>query len=280
MKEPNPPGDAGAISTTDTAGGASEDSSDLSVFSRPLQRLTVEFRIHRYSAPKGTFTNDGELWKLVTGPLPDAASTLRLADNGFRAAVGLESDREPLRDFLSRVPGLQSVLDQATPDVSRSVELELGSCPPRLVVFYYGVGGTLRGMDFVEAKAKLRLWFELRSVNLRDLRLMVEPELAEPPGEPRWVITEEGARQVPEERGRRFTELGFAALVPDGGFLLLGPTAAVYDRPLLGRPFFTQEEAPGSGRTGDARESIYVISAIVRPQEGRGSLEGSGSGGA
>ena len=128
----------------------------------------------------------------------------------------------------------------------------------------------MQGMDFVEAKANLRLWFDLRSVNLRDIQLSVEPELEEPPGEPRWVMTEEGAKQVPEERRHRFMELGFAALVPEGGFLVLGSTATVYDRPLLARPFFIQEPARDVGEAGVARESIYVISPIVRSQEERG----------
>ena len=235
-----------------------------SVFDRQLLRLAVEFRVHRYTAPKGSFTGESELWKVVTGPLPDAASALRLADNGFRAAIGLESDRNPLSEYLRRVAGLQSAVDDAQPDASRFVELELGACPSRLVVFYYGRTGTLRGLDFQDAQAKLRLWFELRAVNLREVRLELVPTLEEPPGEPKWQMTPEGAKQVPDERRQVFTELAFTAQVPEGGFLVLGATDAVYGQPLLGRPFFIQGPPKDAGEASQERESIYVISPIIR----------------
>ena len=255
------------------------DRASGSVFDRPLRRVSVEFKVHRYSAPKGGFSGRGSggrgIWKLVTGPLPDAATALHLADNGFQAAIGRESDRRPLREFLGGIAGLRSALDYARPDASRHVELDLGPCRQRRqVVFYYGRDGSLRGLDFLEARARLRLAFEMRSVNLKEVWLEVVPELEEPPGPPKWVITEEGAKQVPEERRHTFGDLAFAARIPEGGFLLLGPTDAVHDRPLVARPFFVEQIEDSEDRTLEVRESIYVISPMVRfySEKERGGL--------
>ncbi|MBN2563830.1 MAG: hypothetical protein JXQ75_23190 [Phycisphaerae bacterium] len=235
-----------------------------SVFDRPLQRLSVDFKVLRYSAPKGTFTEDSGLWKLVTGPLLDASMALRAADNGLRAATGRESDRVPLREFLDGIDDLRSTLDYAHPDATRHVELDLGPCETRLVVFYYGQRGALRGLDFLDARAKLRLAFEMGSVNLREVWLELAPEIEEPPGPLRWEITRETARQVPEERRHTFTEVSFAAKIPEGGFLLLGPTEEVYERRLLGRAFFVEVSQNGVDGAAKLRESIYVISPIIR----------------
>lgn len=246
-----------------------------SVFNRPLQRLSVEFKVHRYSAARGTFGPDSPLWRLVTGALPDSAAALRLADNGFRAAVGRESDRAPLREFLGGIADLQSALDHALPDASKQVELDLGRCRPREVVFYYRRGGMLTGLDFVDGRVKLMLTFELRSLSLREVWVRCVPVIEDPPGPLKWRITEEGARQVREERRTVFEDIAFEARIPDGGFLVLGPTPAVYERPLVARPFcvsFAGEDANGRAVL---RESIYCISPIVRSyQQDRSEIGG------
>jgi hypothetical protein len=248
-----------------------------SVFDRPVRRLSVEFTVLRYSAPRGTFSSDEDIWKLVDGPLPDAATALHLADNGFRAAIGRHSDREGLRAFFGGIGELRSVLDHARPDVSRHVELDLGPCPPRLVVFHYELGGRLRGLDFVKARAKLRFAFEMRSLNLHEVWLELVPVIEEPPEPPKWVITEEGAQQVPQERRHVFADLAFAAKIPEGGFLLLGPTAAVHDRPLVARPFFLEASKEAAAGFAGHRESTYVISPIIRSYERGRSDDGAGS---
>jgi hypothetical protein len=263
-EEPSSPASAGP-----SEGGTGRGSP---VFARQLQRLAVEFKVHRFSAPSGTFSSDhADIWKLVTGPLPDAAATFRLTDNGFRAVVGRESDRAPLRGWLDELEGVRSALDTAVPDAAHSVDVEIGACLPRQTVFFFDRQGLLHGLDFVDAKARFRMSFEMRSANLHEVWLEVVPEIEEPPGPPKWVITQQGAKQEPEERRHTFSELTFAAQIPEGGFLLLGPTTAVRHRPLLGSPFFLEQtgvaEKAGAGQdASDIRESIYVISPIIRSQ--------------
>jgi len=242
-----------------------------SIFDRPLTRLVVEFKVHRFSAPRGAFTGDAEIWKKVTGPLPTAAMAQQLADNGFRAAVGRESDRPQLLatlDALQEKGDLRGVPDQALPDANKLIELDLGPCEPRLALFYHDPRGRLRGLDFEDAKAKLLLTFEMRTSNLHEVTLKVIPALEEPPGPPRWVLTPEGtAQQVPEERRHVFSDVALSAQVPEGGFLLLGASDIVYDLPYLGRPFFLEQDAKGAKDAGGQpawRESIYIISPIIR----------------
>lgn len=234
------------------------------LFTRTLQRLVVEFKVHRFSAPEGTFTKNDGLWKVVAGAVADAATAMRLADNGFRAAVGQESDRAAISRWLESVEGVRSSLDVTTPDASRAVEIEVGPCPPRLTVFHYDRRGVLHGQDFSDAKARFRLSFEMRSPNLREVRLELIPEIEEPPGPPKWVITEEGARQVPVEQRHPFVELAFSATIPEHGFLLLGPASSMgARRSLAAQPFLIEELSTADGGV-ERRESIYIISPIVR----------------
>jgi hypothetical protein len=253
-------------------------SEETSIFDRPMTRLAVEIKVHRISAPRGVFTGDAEIWKKVNGPVPAAAMTQQMSDNGFRAAVGMESDRKPLLDALDELSGkvdLRAVPDQAMPDANKLVELVLGPCEPRLTLFYHAPSGRLSGMDFESATAKLLVAFEMRSPNLRELTLKIIPALEEPPGPPRWVISPDGtAQQVPEERRHVFDDVVLTAQIPEGGFLLLGAGDIVYNLPYLGRPFFLQPEVrpDAAGEPPHWRESIYIISPIIRSHTERGGV--------
>lgn len=237
----------------------------LSVFDQPMQRLTVEFKVHRISAKRGTFGKDSPLWKIVTGSLADADTALRLVANGFHVALGRESDRKALLAYLKGLESIQTAVDQVLPDASREVRLELGPCDPRLSLFFYDRQGDLIGREFVNARAGFTWTFEMRSTNLKRIRLRLTPEMEEPPGRPKWEFGPEGvARQVPQERRYRFWDLRFEADIPEEGFLLLAPTPAVYQTPLPARPFFVSSGQRRGSPLEGARESIYIISPIVR----------------
>lgn len=242
-----------------------DDAGADSVFNRPLRRLVVDFKVHRISGSPGSFGTDSPLWKIMTVGLPDAEASLRLSANGFRVAVGRESDRPALKAFIEDIGDLHTAVDRVTPDASKSVYLELGPCDSRQSVFFYDRQGDLHGLGFVDATARFKLAFEMRSSNLKEVWLRLLPELREPPGPPQWKKGADGEfHQTPEQRGRSFVELSLAAKIPEGGFLLLAPTPAVHERPLLARPFFinARPARPGNGAVG--RESIYIISPIVR----------------
>ncbi len=265
---PESPPTGQAAGTGSTNGG---DAPASSVFDRPAQRMTIEFNVHRVSAPRGTFDDKSDLWRIINGQLPDADSVLKLAANGFRAALGRESDRQALVDYLKSVPEPLTVPDHAIPDVSRMVEIEIGPCAPLQSVFYYDERGGLHGMEFQDAKAKFNIAFEIRAAELSEVWLKVIPELEEPPSPPKWEISEDGhARQVPQLRQRMFDEIAFLAKIPEGGLLVLGPTQSVYDQPLLGRPFFVQldDKDPVDGKM---RESIYIINPVIRTGSNQGS---------
>ncbi len=237
----------------------------LSVFDQPMQRLTVEFKVHRITAKRGTFGSDSPLWKIVTGTLADADTALRLVANGFHVALGRGSDRKALLAYLKELESIQTAVDQVLPDASREVRLELGPCDPRLSLFFFNQRGDLIGREFENARAGFTWTFEMRSTNLKRIRLRLTPELEEPPGRSKWEFGPEGIpRQVPQERRYRFGVLRFEADIPEEGFLLLAPTSAVYQMPLPARPFFVSSGQGGGSPLEDARESIYIISPIVR----------------
>jgi hypothetical protein len=253
-----------------------------STYAAAPEQLVVEFNVHRYSAPQSVFTDpDAAVWKLFTTPLPAADMSRRLADNGIRAAVGRESDREPLARALEELresTSLRSAVDHVIPDVSRDVELLLGPTAPRLSVFLFDGQGRLAGQDFEDAQAKFLLNFEMRFANIHEVWLQVVPAIEEPPGPLRWVVTETGDfRQTPEHRRHVFSDVNLRCPVPEGGFVILGPTEKVYDLPYLARPLFLEQAASQAGSGPEWRESIYVISPILRSirQGALGPVDGS-----
>lgn len=254
---------------------------------RPLTRLVVEFSVHRFTAPQGTFSSkDSMIWRVISSPLPSAATTLQLADSGFRAAIGKEPERRAFAEaiaVLREKTEVRSVMDRILPDASREIEIDIGPASwPRLAVFYVNASGSLAGQDFQDAKVKFLMTFAIRPENLKEVWLQLMPAIEEPPGPPRWVgMPGGGFQQVPEQRRRVFSEMTFSAPIPEGGFLLLGPTEIVYERPYLARPFFI-EQAAGSEKKTEVRESVYIISPILRTERegtfGRGGgTTGTGS---
>lgn len=229
---------------------------------QPIRRVTVRLNVLRVTAPSGSFSKNTAIWKTVVGALADAGAAACLRDNGVRAAIGRDSDRAALQRLLDALPDHRSGVDTLLPDMTRLVELNLGPCEPNQRVFHYDRAGHLHGDEFENAKIRLRIAYEVRSARLDDVMLQLMPEVEEPPGPMKWVITEAGAAQVEEERRHSFRELVFGGTIPPGGFLMLGPTADIYQQPLLGKAMFVDSNR-GDGADKEPRESLLIISPIV-----------------
>lgn len=241
------------------------DEGPRAIFSRPMQRLTVHFRVHLVTAPHGTFGNQSRLWSIAATPTADAAGALRQRSNGFLAAVGRESDRPALMEFLDSIDGVKLKMDEVTPDVDKPIVVELGSLGPLCTVFHFDRRGALHGSELMGAVARLILKFDIRSSNLKDVWLEVVPEVEEPPLTTKWVRQPDGElREFPEERKQTFTDMTIAAQIPGGGFLVIGGADRERLRPVLGTVFFTEQQAEGPKSQGTDRDRIYVISPIVR----------------
>jgi hypothetical protein len=247
-------------------------------FDRPAQRLVVEFSVFRWTAPKGVFTDaDSIIWKRVAGVLSSSNTTMHLADSGFRAAIGRESDRSELVDALKELAesvDLRSVIDQVVPDVSRAAEIGIGQLPSRtLTVFYQNGEGRAVGYDFKDARPKLLLSFGMRADNLREVVLRIVPAIDEPPGPPKWVgVAGGGFQQIQEERRKVFTDMEFSATIPEDGFLLIGGMPIIYERPYLGRAFFVEQPAAGMDDES-TRESIFIICPVIHTVADRLGVE-------
>lgn len=245
-----------------------------SVFERPLERLTIEFVVYRIWAPPGTFAKGDEPWSLATGDSPPAEPTLRWTANGFRMAVGRASDRPALQRYLESIEDRKVAEDRTQPDDRRALEIELGAGPAQTTLFCYGPDGRLSGRDFESPKAILRLNYELHALNLREMIVQATPELEEPPGPMKWTIDADGrAREVPQERRHLFGDLAVSVKVPENGFLMIGPTDAAHEMPILGRAFFVDYGGKPTGSDEERRESLYIITPVIRS-----SADESGSG--
>lgn len=238
------------------------------VFSRPMQRLIVQFRVHLITAPAGTFGPDSLLWKIAAASMPTGVDAARQTSNGFRAAVGRESDREGLMQFLDSVEGVKMKMDEITPDLDKPMQIELGACAPLLSIFHFDRAGRLHGSDYADSVARFVLQFDMRSTNLKEVWLRVTPELEEPPGPPKWRRGPDGEfREMPEEHRYFFSDVEMSARIPEGGFLAIGPSPLFADTPTLGRVFFREPETSPKEGLEAARERIYIISPIIRYAE-------------
>ena len=246
---------------------------------RPVRRVSVKLNVVRITAPKGGLSRNRDIWRLVTGALADASVSASLRDNGILAAIGRESDREALTAALEKIPDHRSALDSLEPNEARLVELVLGPCAKNQKVFHYDRAGKLSGNEFSDGQAKLRMAYEVRSARMDDVMLQLMPEIEEPPGPPKWVVSASGATEVREDRRHSFRELVMGGTIPPGGFIMIGPTADVYAHPLLGRAFFVETNRTDPETDDWPRESLVIISPIVTtvgrptPEQGQSPAE-------
>ena len=70
------------------------------------------------------------------------------------------------------------------------------------------------------------------------------------------------------ETAIEFDDLRLTARIPEGGFLLLGPAGTSGDLPLVGSAFFAGASDEGVDEQAKTRESIYVISPVIRSYGG------------
>jgi hypothetical protein len=238
-----------------------------SIFARRPERLVVELEVLRIEAPAGVFGEDAAVWEIPRAPFPNASRLLQLRANGFLVAIGRDSDRTELVQFLGNIPKPAIAKDRVQPDATRLVDVEIGEQKGIVKLFYFDESGSLRGMEVEDPVVRFKLRVEFRSSNLRDIWLELMPELEEPPGPAKWVIgPDERARQVAQERKHAFASLAFGAEIPEGGFLMLGSTTAVFEQPLLARPFFLTSKSSETEDRLRFRDSLYVIRPIVRTE--------------
>ncbi len=242
---------------------AYDDERNIGIFASQPEKLVLEFEVFRISGPPGSFDENSSIWEIASGVLPNVNRNLRLKANGFLVAIGRKSDRELLVDYVEGVKGREVISDRVMPNSARLLDIELARRKGTFSWFQYDASGTLRGVEFKSPLPRFRLRTQFRSTNLRNTWLELMPQLEEPDGPSTWVL-EEGQTPVlaPEKRRHDFDGLAFGVEIPNGGFLMVGPTSAVQDRPLLARAFFL--EGDGKAGEGAQRENIFIIRPIVR----------------
>ncbi len=223
-----------------------------------IRTCTVRFSVLRVEVPGGGLQRIDKIWSMVdTNVIPrDVAATMR--DNGFRIGVGHDSARAPIRAAIDTLPDVRSRDDQVLPGVNKTVEVFITDAQRDMELMWFSPGGGLSGLSFNAARPVLRFGWAIEPPRLSDVIVRVEPEIREPPGRVRYQRLDDMWQLRPEYQGRVFKELAFSVVIPEGGFLMLGPTDDLAGSPKLGRPFFV--EPSGTGQ----RESLYVISPIVR----------------
>jgi hypothetical protein len=223
-----------------------------------VRTCTVRFNILRIEVPGGSLQRIDKIWSMVDTSVvpPDVAATMR--DNGFLIGAGRDEARAPIRAAIDTLPDVRSREDQALPGVNKMLEIFITDAQRDMELIWFTRDGRMPGQSFESARPVLRLGWGIEPPRLNDVVVHVEPEIRELPGRTRYTRLDDLWVLRPEYRGRVFKELGFDVAIPEGGFLMLGPTNDIARYPTIGRPFFTEPAG------GSQRESLYVISPLVR----------------
>ncbi|MFO0973317.1 MAG: hypothetical protein U1A27_07755 [Phycisphaerae bacterium] len=223
----------------------------------PRQRM-VEFSVMRIDLPIGALARADEIWRSVDEAA--VAEPLRgaLRANGFRVGVGGDAARAPILAILNRQAGARTKVQRGAPLGDQPMDIVLTDAARDVDVFFCDPAGHWAGQTFEAAQPVVRLSFTLPPGDFDTVRVRLEPELRQPPGPQRIQRLAGVWDWRPEYRGRIFRELAIEALIPRGGFLMLGPTRDLDGQSLLACPFVVEP------LDGQSRENLLVVSPVLR----------------
>lgn len=249
-----------ANETADAQGQDSTDAeSDSPTATQPAGRLELRFDVLRVQMPAGAVSASEKIWSHIDEDVLSFEEAGRLKRNGFRVGVAGPSDWPPLKSILDTTP--QAVVLQSAVQTRNLAPLavELRDTGEPITFFYYRNDETLTGASFPPGVLQIQIEPALTTGDVGDAVLTVVPELATEPTALRWQITPEGPKQVPVDAGRRFDELAFNVTVPQGWYLVVGPSPRVSEARLVGAAFLVDE------RGGQKTEwLLFITPSVVR----------------
>lgn len=207
--------------------------------------------------PGATATEARRIWTFLRENVTDDETRLRLHRNGLRCGVGHVDDWDAIRAALDPIPGISYY--QTNPvqvPAGFPLALELDNRPRDQTLFYVDEEATLRGATWPDSRNILRIAYAPDPRGPKRLRMQVVPEVHQEVSGWRWVRTEAGLWQVPNQSRQAFNTAAFSVSLAADEFLLIAAADEDAAGILLGNAFFSGERESG-------RYNSYVF---LRPE--------------
>lgn len=182
------------------------------------------------------------IWTHLNESQIDAETSLRLSRNGLRVGVASLSAYEPIRVILESIPRHRAT--QPPPlsvPAGLPLVLEMDAEPHDQTVFCVGTDGVLSGGTWTGSRSVLRVTYNALPRDARRMRFAASPEIVQREEGYRWIRTEAGLWQQPNEKRFVFEAAGFSVELDPGDFVLIGPSELSRSNGIVGGALLSRE---------------------------------------
>lgn len=180
------------------------------------------------------------VWNHIRENVMDDTMRLRLRRNGIRFGIGRVDDWAPIKAVLDSIDG--AIVFQATPLRVPSgfpLALELSPEPRAQTLFYVDASDTLRGNTWPASRNVLTATYVPDPATRDRLLLQIVPQVHQELEGWRWVRTQAGMWQVPNQYRTAFPDAALDLVLGPDEFVLITPDEADGNALLLGNAFLT-----------------------------------------
>jgi hypothetical protein len=161
--------------------------------------------------------------------------------NGFRVGLGGPGTWPPIQAILNAAGPEQIVTGEFFLDPFRSMPIKLSPRPADQTICFFLPGASLSGAEFPNSS---NYWLLRHAIDPDDtdaVLLEFTPEVRQEREGFEWRRTDEGLQQVSVYRGWVGHELACRVAVPPRHYVVIGPSANVSRKGLIGRSFFVRQ---------------------------------------
>ncbi|MGE0479924.1 MAG: hypothetical protein AB7Q17_05565 [Phycisphaerae bacterium] len=206
-----------------------------------LQR-DVRLSVLHVQTPRDHRTRSAKIWAHLQETALDHDTTLRLRRNGLRVGIGRAAWWTAVCAELDAIDG-RRVHELPTVKLVPGIPLgfELDESPREQTIFVVEPDGVLSGQTWPDSRNSLSATFRIDAKLADRVHVTIVPEVRQRLSGWRWVRTEAGMMQVPEEGGQQFTAAAFTLPLDPGQFGVIAPTENADLFGLIGSVFLTTE---------------------------------------
>ena len=202
--------------------------------------LEPHFDVFWCRLPGGMVSQSERIWNLTEELWLSPEQSVQLRRNGLRAGLLAESSWTAVRAILESADVRWQSASQ-TLRYSDYLSLKIGRHPDLAPVFAFAPDGTLYGGRFLAGARYFHIAQVLPGRDLSLRQVIIVPEVRTDDTGRQLRMIEGQPRYERVYQGRIFNEARVQVGVPDGYLLLLGPSRAAQDVPIVGQGWLTGE---------------------------------------
>lgn len=208
------------------------------------QRKMLKLAVLNIEIPARELAAAENIWAHINESQVDADTALRLSRNGLRVGVADVTAFDPIRVVLDSIPR-HRVIQPPPLSVPAGLPLllEMDTEPRDQTVFCVAADGILSGGTYAQSRNSIRVSYIALPGSTDRMRFFASPEIQQREDGFRWIRTEMGLWQQPNEQRFIVEAASFALDLRKGEMVIIAPTGAVgratglIGGALLGRDF-------------------------------------------